>query len=427
MSHHKSFTVSLWSRLLFPLGLAALVLLAQPAVAGSAASAASRPTSSAHTTAAQSATPSDSMTIKPATLAWLKTHPNQPQTRAIPTRSATPSTLTCQQSEDCTCPSSFTRSQYYECEWYYGFWPFSGGVLSISYWVDPNLPSSMQTWAIDGANLWVNSAANVYFYRSGTQSSADVEIDAAYNSTSCQGRWGYTTPNGPPISHVQVHLEVGNSNCDPSGRAWVTTAAHELGHSIGLEHNEWYDSTNGTYMLMNSCGSCSITPYGPQSMDITLVNAMYPPTESSPALFSNCNGWGNYLDERAYNQSGQFDSNDTIPASMAYMNTWYATARSGSTCDSAKWQVGNPSHQCAILYLWVPSGFASATSMTVTIVSSLAGHGTWYNYVNVDENVYTGYYDLGEYPYATNVEVADNAATPIGSQIGVGGLLLNWC
>lgn len=429
MPQRNSFTVPLHRRLLFAFVLLALFLLTQQAFMGSSASAASRPSSRAHTISTRPATSSPSMAIKPATLAWLQSHPSfLAGARDTPTRSATPNTLTCQQQENCTCPSSFSRSQYYECEWAYGFWPFTGGVLSISYWIDPALPSSMQTWAIDGANTWVNSAANVYFYRSGTQSSADVEIDAWHGNTNCGGVWGHTVVNGPPITHAYVYLNVDNSGCgNLNGKAWVTTAAHELGHSIGLEHNEWYDSTNKTYMLMNSCGSCVITPDGPQSMDITIVNAMYTPTEIVPTLTSNCSGWGHYLDQRAYNQSGQFDANDTIPASMAFMNTWYATTRSGSACDSANWHVANPSHRCMSLYLWVPSGFASATNMTVTVSSYLQGEGTWYDYVHIDENTYTGFYYLGQYNYANGVSVADNAATPVGSQIGVGGLLINWC
>ncbi|MEO9029859.1 MAG: hypothetical protein ABI413_13700 [Ktedonobacteraceae bacterium] len=343
-----------------------------------------------------------------------------------------PATLSCQQNENCTCPSTFATSQYNECEWFYGFRPFSGGVLAVSYWVDPHLPSSMQTWAIDGANLWVSSVANVDFYQAKSQTSADVEIDAWAGpqpvGSSCNSQWGYTSPNGPPISHAIVHLNVNYFPCgNLNGKAWITTAAHELGHSIGLEHNQWYDSAHGTYMLMNSCGSCGTTPDGPQSMDIAIVNAMYPPNEVAPSIYSNCSSWGSYLDKRAYNQAGQSDSSDDIPASMAYMNTWYATTRSGGTCESAKWQIGNPNHQCVHLRLWVPSGFASATSMTVTITSALQGHGSWYDYVNVNENAYTGFYDLGQYDYAVDVDVADNQATPIGSQIGVGGLLLAWC
>ncbi len=417
----------IWRYLFFPCMLAVLILLAQPALAGNSVSAASRPGQTQTTTAPASAL-APPMAIKPATLAWMQTHPTQVQTATKPLHAAVPATLTCQQNEDCTCPSTFATSQYYECQWYNGFWPFNGGVLTISYWVDPTLPSSMQTWAIDGANLWVSSAANVDFYRAGTQTSADVEIDAWHAGANCQGVWGRTSPNGPPISHAHVYLNVDNASCgNLNGKAWVTTAAHELGHSIGLEHNQWYDSAHSTYMLMNSCGSCGITPYGPQSMDIAIVNAMYPPNEVAPALYSNCNGWGYYLDHRAYNQSGQFDSGDNIPASMAYMTTWYATTLSGGSCNSAQWRFTNSSHRCVNLELWVPSGYASATSMTVTISSSLQGHGTWYNYVNVDENTYTGFYNLGQYNYANTVEVDDNAATPVGSQIGVGGLLLAWC
>ncbi|MEO9029858.1 MAG: hypothetical protein ABI413_13695 [Ktedonobacteraceae bacterium] len=75
MTHHQPFLLFLRSRLLYPCILAVLVILAQSAISGNIASAASNSPSRAHALPTQAAMHSPSTEIKPATLAWLTTHP----------------------------------------------------------------------------------------------------------------------------------------------------------------------------------------------------------------------------------------------------------------------------------------------------------------------------------------------------------------
>lgn len=421
-----------WRSFLSTVFLSLLVLMAQIGFVQGTALAA--PAQSAGKAAVQSSSAnsadqawlrSHSLPVKAATLQWAQEQASMPASPKI-----SYGDWYCASSEHCYCPTDTPASAYYLCQWHAPFWPFNGMnpySLWLHYWLDPNLPGNLQTWAKDGAANWSNSAANVYLSQGGTQSSADIEIDAWHPGANCAGIWGQTSITGSTtISHVKIVLNVDNYNaCGNNGGAlWISTSAHELGHAFGLEHNEWVDPSTGHHELMWSCAACNSSQQTPQTMDVRIINTMYPWNLYAPTLSTYCgSGWSKYTDLQAYSQSGQHDSGHNIPASLAALVTWHIAA-SSTYCHHANWQVHYSSGQSGYLHLWVPSNYAVVTTMTVTITSFHQGQGTWYNYVNINEAPYTGFYYLGYFPFATDVEVDDNQAGPSGYQLGVGPLQL---
>jgi hypothetical protein len=200
---------------------------------------------------------------------------------------------------------------------------------------------------------------------------------------------------------------------------------------MGLEHNEWVDPGTGHHMLMYSCSACTSSQQTPQSMDITLINTMYPPNTAAPSLYTYCGYDWNYQ----YDNHGPYSTSGAY-TSQAGLNTWYTTSRgngNGTLCHEATWSISNSTHRCVNLLFWDSWYNTNVTTLVFTITSYLRGQGTWYDYVNVNESPTWNYINLGNFPYAYEVSVYDNQAgtgsngATGGATFAVGPIKLQWC
>jgi len=151
--------------------------------------------------------------------------------------------------------------------------------LYLNVWVDPNIPSDVFNNIAQGIRNWSYSPANVVLTRVTNQSWANISIgqttfDSNYD---CSGTWGRSYGNGAINMNAYYwdnsHRQ--NGNCNLQG--WVGVAAHELGHAMGLDHNQ-YQNGSGYNQLMNTCGAYSCRGFvtTPQDADVYIFNTLYP-------------------------------------------------------------------------------------------------------------------------------------------------------
>lgn len=177
-------------------------------------------------------------------------------------------------------------------------------------------PSHIVTDIQHAFNNWTGSSADVTMWQISSGGSCTPpsqtnllkvypdKNDFPSNST-CGGNnpWGYGWDGGSTNRGV-VLLNAYLFGCSDNG--WTGLIAHEMGHDMGLSHNNY----NSCSQLM--CSSF-IQVTGPQSADISIFNTMYPYSSAScPSApgNNNCNntdyiqqGCNNYAQSGGYSDS----------------------------------------------------------------------------------------------------------------------------
>lgn len=171
-----------------------------------------------------------------------------------------------------------------------------GGNLLLSVYIAASVASDVAQQAQNAINDWTNSPADVVLERTSSISGANIIIygaDPGYNlnpnqgqaypsyfdtNSQCLGVGGLTriglNGNGQVPIYLNYHYwdaaHRAQGNCRIAG--WRMTIAHELGHAMGLNHNNISPK-----QLMNGCSntSCSLV-IGPQSIDVYIFNLLYP-------------------------------------------------------------------------------------------------------------------------------------------------------
>lgn len=168
----------------------------------------------------------------------------------------------------------------------------SGDFLNITYELGTDssgvaFPAHIATDIRKALAEWSNFGGNVRF--SETTSNLGwftnplyiYPATDGYNfSSSCGGAWGQSWYPGNGLFHSVKLNELIFAAC-PNDNAWITTAAHEVGHTMGLDHNiHRYNGTStcggspSYSMLM--LGGCVIKVSAPQVTDYNAFNAIYP-------------------------------------------------------------------------------------------------------------------------------------------------------
>jgi hypothetical protein len=119
-------------------------------------------------------------------------------------------------------------------------WPSSGGVATVYYFIEPtsgdtaNLTTAISTFDADFPNIiqWVQLES----VGSGSPNYVDINLDPGDTSGECEANEGYEAMQGQPM--------------EGSGSCTVTTLLHEMGHVIGLWH-EQSRADRDTYVTVN--------------------------------------------------------------------------------------------------------------------------------------------------------------------------------
>lgn len=162
--------------------------------------------------------------------------------------------------------------------------PTTGCCLVLSFYIQPGISSSSTTAWNNGASAWNSSPAN-YLLESGC---CDVHVDAQYNSNvSWDGITYIYFSSGNTVSYTYAYLNTYYTENHFSCGHWPfpdcysnatrqSVAAHELGHSAGLDHtsscvlmNPYTHGSGGRFT--SDCGYID----APKSDDINGVNAQY--------------------------------------------------------------------------------------------------------------------------------------------------------
>jgi hypothetical protein len=157
------------------------------------------------------------------------------------------------------------------------------------YWrLDYNEPANIRNQMLQAAQNWTSSPANVVLTSTcSTCLPAQIRIVAQDppwtkfdTNANCLGTWAATDFSTAP-DHSTVYLNyhywdsshASKPDCNIAG--WLTTGVHEMGHAMGLDHN---NINTNPHQIMNACSgyTCSNRATTPQSIDVWIFNLKYP-------------------------------------------------------------------------------------------------------------------------------------------------------
>lgn len=146
------------------------------------------------------------------------------------------------------------------------------------YWVSPGLGSAHKSVVDNAMYKWVNSNGTgaytpISFRGTSTQSSSTIDFEPGAWSYGVLGRTymknGANTVNPMYSSWYWAKIEFTSNFSASNLTIRNTTAAHEIGHAMGLNHN---DTISNTVMRTQYTSSM---PSGPSINDFSGINYLY--------------------------------------------------------------------------------------------------------------------------------------------------------
>jgi hypothetical protein len=202
-------------------------------------------------------------------------------------------------------------------------WQGSGSFLYVSYYLDPSVTQygRLVSAAANAAQNW-SYTSHAKISQVGSRCSGSNCI-IAYARTGNGDCWGVGDSTTTP---KQLTLYI-NPSATCSLNAWTGLIAHEMGHTMGLDHNVYAYNGNfttcaGATYSMLMLGGCYIKVSQPQPSDFSALNSIYPGDPNnctSSHNDTNCNN-EDYIQEgcNAYPQSAQTKSDGIVTVKLFY-------------------------------------------------------------------------------------------------------------
>lgn len=169
---------------------------------------------------------------------------------------------------------------------------FASTVTTFSKWSSRTQTLTIST-SSGNTSAWTSGASTV---RNNTNYKVSTTLGAtsnyyAFDTTNSSVTWdGLTgsTVTGGFITNSELRLNTYYTSASKYTAAIKAgVAAHEIGHSLGLNHSSVVETSSFMHPYTFDSNNTPVRPLTPSSDDISVINALYPALKSSVTTFSS--------------------------------------------------------------------------------------------------------------------------------------------
>jgi dual-action HEIGH metallo-peptidase len=250
----------------------------------------------------------------------------------------------------------------------------SGSFLNVSVYLDPSLTQySVLVSAANNAILNWSYTTHAKLTRVGSPCGGSNCIMAYAQSatTSNPDCTGFGNSGVTPKT-LTLYINPSGTGCSVNG--WTALAAHEMGHTMGLDHNVYayngnFSTCSGATYSMLMLGGCPVKVMQPQPSDYSALNSTYPGDPNNCATSPN----NTNCDNEDYNQEhcNSYPQSNVASDSFVTIKLFYST-----NC-TANWSYGySVSAQTVITKIDIERG--SGTDGPAFTLAEYPNGSSWY-------------------------------------------------